>query len=749
MAQVKWRRVDQALPPMIGDALLTLTLRSAGGQPDPDDACAEWVTLEPRVGNGLFRVEVHWVEQVESETGPRQTVVLKWSRENGATQHRLRRDEQRFPVPPEMLRGLWAWELYDASCDMQLGAHPAGFSEGEGLPGELYGSYPTEAIAATGRTSLRRWDGYCRLSREDGEWSLVEGWDRGRDLGREGLVTFDGQGVDLVLETLVLRLALSHGDRAASLIAGDYWLAPYREAIHHGGSVLLDQAPPEGIVHHYLDLVRIGADTETEDDLAPHFPPLTDLDAADVAYRPNDGCRLFVSPRQGITVQTVKEALDRLCLLDAGDIALVEPRPCTDSLLVRERNGIPPTTVREALELLCGLRARHIPYEPECDTLRRLGVSTVQEALDALCRRLEEIEPKGCLWSLPKKIFWPYERRLFGEMTPFGPGERRGSAEEVLVRDRVPTPAEDPETTDPLAVEAASPPPTRPIPLGRAAETPAPATTSPTARPGVSDTPGTLRLHDVETAALSLRLPPGEHRLPEGLDLDSLRHLDIEGRGPGTRLLLDDAEAMPGGLESLRLAHLELVVSQGDRFEIRRCRQVRLEALGTGPGLTLVLVPGRGDISLTGCRLAGPLTLYGLAGEPALIPERLAEIPLGDLVFEGASGRLDLSHNRLDRLLLGQAVLDRLDDPQRGLEELLGTVFLRDNFIVSGQLQLVARSVQLSNNELGDGDTTGPSFVVAESAVYLGNHAARDDQKLLDLARRSTGQANLLEIVRR
>ena len=39
-------------------------------------------------------------------------------------------------------------------------------------------------------------------------------------------------------------------------LAGDYWQAPVRQAIHSAGSTLLDQALPSGIVHHYLVLGR-------------------------------------------------------------------------------------------------------------------------------------------------------------------------------------------------------------------------------------------------------------------------------------------------------------------------------------------------------------------------------------------------------------------------------------------------------------------------------------------------------------
>jgi len=64
MAQVKWcsTTVDPQNPAQnypIGLARLTLTLRQGSIEPDPCDPCAEEIALHDKVGNYLFRVEVH------------------------------------------------------------------------------------------------------------------------------------------------------------------------------------------------------------------------------------------------------------------------------------------------------------------------------------------------------------------------------------------------------------------------------------------------------------------------------------------------------------------------------------------------------------------------------------------------------------------------------------------------------------------------------------------------------------------
>ena len=90
MAQVKWcpTTVTPENPdhnPAIGDALLTLEIRQGSTDPDPCDPCDDEIALQDKVGNYLFRVEVHDVEY--GAGGNPERVVLKWSRENGAEQY--------------------------------------------------------------------------------------------------------------------------------------------------------------------------------------------------------------------------------------------------------------------------------------------------------------------------------------------------------------------------------------------------------------------------------------------------------------------------------------------------------------------------------------------------------------------------------------------------------------------------------------------------------------------------------------
>jgi len=308
MLQVKWcdPAVDPQDPdanPPQGDAPLTLTLWRARTAHDPCDPCAAEADVDAPVGNYLFRVEVH---DLVRETDGALRLVLKWSSENGAEQYPAAH------VPPGFDQGDWVWEAFDPVSERHLGVHLApGFAPRRGL---LLEDYPQPPPAD--RPFLRRWDGYCELRRDaGGGWTLMGGRDRGVDLATgldadaHGHVALD-DGLSANLATMVLRLPLE----GRVFVAGDYWLAPVREAAHRPGDVLLEAAPPQGIRHHYLTLAEVTADgtVAAQDDARRrrlHFPPLTDLHARDVAF--DDPC-----PAVFQHAENLQDALAALCRLD-------------------------------------------------------------------------------------------------------------------------------------------------------------------------------------------------------------------------------------------------------------------------------------------------------------------------------------------------------------------------------------------------------------------------------------------------
>lgn len=309
MAQVKWCPLgvnpeDADQNPAIGDARLTLTLREGSSGYDPCDPCAETIATGVKVGNYLFRVEVHAVEY--DGDGLANRLILKWSSENGAEQYALGN------LPTGFVADKWVYEFFSGAdqgfaSEKQLGRHLNGFAP---VTGQLSNGYPDSEPA--GFANVRRWDGQCELTRTGDDWGLAAGGlDKSAPLSTEadsashGHVGISAAVVTLSLENLTLQLALAD----KHVLAGDYWAEAVREDIYQAGDVILDAALPQGIEHHYLGLASM-IDGEliafdSEDCKRFEFPRLTDIQAADVCYE-NSACNMP-------NVDNVQEALDYLC----------------------------------------------------------------------------------------------------------------------------------------------------------------------------------------------------------------------------------------------------------------------------------------------------------------------------------------------------------------------------------------------------------------------------------------------------
>lgn len=379
IAQVKWwPGTDDpeaiAENPSIGDAPLSLELRSRLVEADPCDPCADTVGLTTRTGNYLFRVEIH---EMGGPANAPDRLIVKWSTENAAMHHAATSPDQ---LPPDFEADEWVYEFYNEVSERHFGAHAPSVAP---VVGEIAESYPQ--TPPVGSTWVRRWDGYCEISRSGGTWSLVRGRDRGIELSEDSSISADGHvalGSDLDIRLHTLRLTLGLDTR--SFLTGDYWLAPVREAVQDAGDLVLDGDGPVGIRHQYLRLGRVNPGgslitPSTEDLRRLNFPPLTDLRAADVGYTTDCPSGLFDA-----THDTVKKALDRVCSITADQVGFT--KPCDTSVYA----GVPEAslqTVADALALLCSLNAGQIAYtaDPTCTLLQ--DASTVQEAIDRLCAR--------------------------------------------------------------------------------------------------------------------------------------------------------------------------------------------------------------------------------------------------------------------------------------------------------------------------------------------------------------------------
>lgn len=307
MAQLKWCDTDiepeNALQnPSKGNCLLSLDLRQGSTDVDTCDPCADEISLHDNVGNYLFRVEIHQVDY-DAITGAAQGVVIKWSSENGAEQYKL------SDKPAGFVSSKWAYEFFSGeseqfSSEKHLGMHHAtGFTP---VRGELSDSYSEPA----GYSLVRRWDGYCELINNAGTWTLVSGIDRGSELSDSSAIDApghfeNGSAISINLEAISLQLELSDHQ----LIAGDFWQASVREAVHSTEPELLVAQVPQGIEHHYMTLGTVidGEFSAFDGEQCKRFefPALTDIAAKDVCY--DSDCDDFSDAR------TVEDALDKLC----------------------------------------------------------------------------------------------------------------------------------------------------------------------------------------------------------------------------------------------------------------------------------------------------------------------------------------------------------------------------------------------------------------------------------------------------
>lgn len=320
MAQVKWAPLntgDDPNPenpeqnPPKGTALLTLELRSGSTDPDPCDPCADEVSLQDKVGNYLFRVEVHDVKY--DNNGAPAKVTLKWSSENGAEQYEINNEPLGFSSEG------WVYDFFHGEAEQfasekHLGFHLSNDPGWTPARSELTDGYPD--TAPSGYSFVRRWDGYCVLELDGTDWKLtsdadgVLGSDRGVALSTTTSSTAHGhvvEGSTVVINLDAIILSLDLGNK--KLLAGDFWYVPVRETVHAAGDVLLNQVESNGIIHHYMTLATIEGGTITgysgEQCKRLEFPPLTDLRADAVCFD-NDNCEMP-------SVNTVQQALDHLC----------------------------------------------------------------------------------------------------------------------------------------------------------------------------------------------------------------------------------------------------------------------------------------------------------------------------------------------------------------------------------------------------------------------------------------------------
>jgi len=276
MVQVKWCGTgtdpeDEEQNPRKGNATLDVTLQQKTTQPDSCDPCADAVDVETNVGNYLFRVEVHDVEGVSNAPSK---LTLKWSAENGAELYALP-DGVDTVLPDTFISDNFVYEFFTEDSEKHLGIN---FAAASGFPmrGELYDGFPL--AIPSGYDFVRRWDGFAALDLGAG---TITGVDKGVPLSIDGTLASLGSAFldadfQVILELLKLKLSIT----GKHFVAGDFWLAPVREAEHTTGSSIVSDKLPDGIEHRYLILGTVSADSmddNPETDRKYAFPSLTEM----------------------------------------------------------------------------------------------------------------------------------------------------------------------------------------------------------------------------------------------------------------------------------------------------------------------------------------------------------------------------------------------------------------------------------------------------------------------------------------
>jgi hypothetical protein len=348
--------------PPLGNAPLSLILNTSTTSGTASDPCAATASVSERIGNYLFRVEVHDVYR----EGGKDFLVIKWSRDNGAEACRVG-DE-----PPGFTQNVWVWEFFDKDSEKQAGQQfpmiAAVTRFRRGLLSETY----TVPGGDVPKTFARQWDGFAIINLTD---NTVSGRERGVALsaGPSGQVSWDttaGRVLVLKLELMELRLQLRAPATSANhaFLAGDHWLACVREAdrdeLAARNNLLLDKGLPLGIIHHYLELGRwngtvLLAPTILGDDAWQRrmsFPPLTALEALKIGYSvpASVGVANSFGSSFGFvanTAENLKTSMDRL--LGASFTAEEVPlgTPVCQGL---KDSGV--TNVLGALDYLCGTK---------------------------------------------------------------------------------------------------------------------------------------------------------------------------------------------------------------------------------------------------------------------------------------------------------------------------------------------------------------------------------------------------------
>lgn len=405
LAQVKWctnqADLTSAKNPANGNAVFTAKWNAAAAESDPCAAGLAEISASSETGSYLFRLEVH---HVAGDANAPEKIILKWSNENGAEQHQVNfdKDQNLIDAPSEFQTEGHIYEFFSEVSEKHLGVHLAqsGFAPArDDITQENRRKYSdampkteidnARKLCGVGKDDplfIRRWDGYCVLTRSAGVWN-VEGWAGGKIIAEP--VVAQGN-LEISAGLIKWSLSLGAANQPKTFVAGDHWLAVVRSRSGDEDRIKLLSAEPIGITHHYLKLTTETGATDDEKRRFS-FPALTDLWANKIRYKPSnaaieDAWRDLLA----LPAASTNWPLDTQAAIDAiiknieeQDYVLVCEPPNTSTVL--SLTATPKTAdgvvkLSDALKsLLCKLDLGNLPW----DTGRyKAARETIEDLLD-------------------------------------------------------------------------------------------------------------------------------------------------------------------------------------------------------------------------------------------------------------------------------------------------------------------------------------------------------------------------------
>ncbi len=269
----------------VGDVTLEVEPPDETVVTDPCDPCANVLTLEQRVPNALFRIEI---VRVDGPANAPTRVDIAWSRENGANIAPKDVNVESFA------RDNSAYEMFSKTTESHMGAFAASNLVRNS---QFISDLTVPPVALSAFDFIRRWDGHASIRLSDNSVTTIPA---------TAAASFDGDAFSLTTTDLTARLQL--GGR--SVLRGDYWLAELRTHAEEDERIRLISPTPVGIRHHYCILGRSNnGELQPFDDAQRRrlsFPALSALPADHVGFA-NNCAKLYG------TAENVQAALDALC----------------------------------------------------------------------------------------------------------------------------------------------------------------------------------------------------------------------------------------------------------------------------------------------------------------------------------------------------------------------------------------------------------------------------------------------------